>query len=157
MTVTDTSTIIAYSNGPESAPQNPVLTNDDAPYDSESDLSDTGNPVVDALSPATSANHEVEFGQSPESSDAEVHDESEDADFDMEESPAPVVEREDRSTSAESRRPAKRKLAAEDDPHILANPELYGLRRSVCFTLNTVRLYRSDTLCRAGQYNNDQW
>ncbi|CAG8981346.1 hypothetical protein HYALB_00013623 [Hymenoscyphus albidus] len=50
----------------------------------------------------------------------------------MEDSPAPVVangERADRSTSTDSRRPPKRKAAVEDQ-HILANPELYGLRRS---------------------------
>ena len=68
---------------------------------------------------------------SPENQNA-----SDDADFDMEDSPAPVVttvSRDDRSTSIESRRPQKRKLGVENK-HILANPELYGLRRSVCDT-----------------------
>ena len=120
-----------YSNGRDSPTQDAALTNDDAPYDSESDLSEVVNPVVDAPSPATSENHQSEFGHSdPESSAAELQ-EDEDADFDMEESPAHVAsEREERSTSTESRRPAKRKQATEDQ-HMLANPELYGLRRSV--------------------------
>jgi chromodomain-helicase-DNA-binding protein 1 len=125
-----------YSNGHGSPLQNSILTNDDAPYDSESDLSEVANPIVDEPSPATSANHQSEFGntEASESSAAEAQDESDDADFDMEESPAPAVTnsgREERSTSTESRRPAKRKLGTEED-YIQANPELYGLRRSVC-------------------------
>ena len=128
---------LPISNGHGSPLANSVLTNDDAPYDSESDLSDVAIHIVDEPSPATSTNHQSEFGgqetEASESSDGEVRDESDDADFDMEESPAPAVTngaRNDRSTSAESHRPAKRKLGLEDE-HILANPELYGLRRSV--------------------------
>lgn len=128
---------LPLSNGHGSPLANSVLTNDDAPYDSESDLSEVAIPIVDEQSPATSTNHQSEFGgqdtEVSESSDDEALDESDDADFDMEESPAPAVTngaRNDRSTSTESRRPAKRKLGLEDE-HILANPELYGLRRSV--------------------------
>lgn len=114
-----------------------VLINDDAPYDSESDLSDVANPIVDEPSPAHSSNHQSEFGaqdtDASESSAAEVQDGSEDADFDMEDSlpeAALGAGRDERSTSTESRRPSKRKLPVESD-HIQANPELYGLRRSV--------------------------
>ena len=114
-----------------------TLTNDDAPYDSESDLSEVANPIVDEPSPAPSTNHQSEFGaqetDASESSAVEAQDESDDADFDMEDTPPPPVpggRHQERSTSAESRRPAKRKLDLEDE-HILANPELYGLRRSV--------------------------
>jgi hypothetical protein len=117
---------------------NAALTNDDAPYDSESDLSEVAIPIIDEPSPATSTNHQPEFGaqdtEDSESSAAEAPDESDDADFDVEESPAAAItnsERLARSTSMESRRPAKRKLGIEEDEHILANPELYGLRRSV--------------------------
>jgi chromodomain-helicase-DNA-binding protein 1 len=116
---------------------NSTLTNDDAPYDSESDLSEVAIPMIDETSPATSSNHQSEFGgQETDASDSspENHNESDDADFDMEDSPAPAAtnaSRDDRSTSIESRRPAKRKLGVENE-HILANPELYGLRRSVC-------------------------
>lgn len=115
-----------------------VLTNDDAPYDSDSDLSEVAVPIIDEPSPALSANHQPEFGAQGtddfESSAAEAQGESDDADFDMEESPSAVAangERQDRSSSIESRRPVKRKLGVEEDEHILANPELYGLRRSV--------------------------
>jgi chromodomain-helicase-DNA-binding protein 1 len=133
---------IPLSNGHTTPLETPTLTNDDAPYDSESDLSEVAIPIVDEPSPATSTNHQSEFGaqdtDASESSAAEAQDESDDADFDMEDSPAPAVTnsgRDDRSTSTESRRPAKRKLAPEED-HMRANPELYGLRRSVrCYQL----------------------
>jgi chromodomain-helicase-DNA-binding protein 1 len=112
-----------------------VLTNDDAPYDSESDLSEVAINVIDEPSPATSSNHQSEFGgQETDDSSPENHNGSDDADFDMEDSSAAAAtnpSRDDRSSSIESRRPAKRKLVVEDE-HILANPELYGLRRSVC-------------------------
>jgi chromodomain-helicase-DNA-binding protein 1 len=125
---------MAYTNGIDSPLQDPSLTNDDAPHDSESDLSEVVNPIVDAPSPAASANHQSEFGHNSDSEDDDddVHGESEDADFDIEDSPAPVAGRDERSSSVESRRPAKRKQPTEEDAHILANPELYGLRRSVC-------------------------
>jgi chromodomain-helicase-DNA-binding protein 1 len=118
--------------------ENSTLTNEDAPYDSESDLSEVAIPIVDEPSPASSPEHQSEFGtqdtEASESSAAEAQDESDDADFDMEDSPPAVAanpSRGERSTSVESRRPPKRKLGLEDE-HILANPELYGLRRSVC-------------------------
>jgi hypothetical protein len=128
-------------NGHGSPLASSTLTNDDAPYDSESDLSEVANPIVDEPSPAPSTHHRSEFGaqdtDDPESSAAEAQDESDDADFDMEDSPPPAAPsrgRQDRSTSAESRRPAKRKADHPlEDEHILANPELYGLRRSVCY------------------------
>jgi chromodomain-helicase-DNA-binding protein 1 len=128
---------LPLSNGHTSPLGNSTLTNDDAPYDSESDLSEVAIPIIDEPSPATSSNHQSEFGahdiDDSDSSQAEVQDASDDADFDMEDSPAPAVAnggREASSTSIESRRPAKRKLGLEDE-HIKANPELYGLRRSV--------------------------
>ena len=58
---------------------------------------------------------------------------SEDPDFDSE-TPPPrerASPRDDRSTSQDSPRQRKRKLGTEDEEHILDNPELYGLRRSV--------------------------
>jgi chromodomain-helicase-DNA-binding protein 1 len=129
---------VPLSNGHTSPLQNSTLTNDDAPYDSESDLSEIAIPIIDEPSPAPSSNRQSEFGahdtEVSDSSPADVHDESDDADFDMEESPAPAPDngrRRERSTSFESRHPPKRKLGVEDDEHILANPELYGLRRSV--------------------------
>ncbi|TAQ88488.1 hypothetical protein B7494_g3200 [Chlorociboria aeruginascens] len=124
-------------NGHTTFSTNTALTNDDAPYDSESDLSEIANPIIEEPSPISSSNNPSESGahnsNDSDSSAAEPQDESDDAEYDLEDSPAPTATnggRLARSTSTESRRPAKRKLGAEDDEHILANPELYGLRRS---------------------------
>jgi chromodomain-helicase-DNA-binding protein 1 len=127
---------LPISNGRNTPLANSTLTNDDAPYDSESDLSEVAIPMIEETSPASSSNHQSEFGgQQTDASDSppENQEESDDADFDMEDSPAPAATngRDDRSTSVEFCRPAKRKLGVEDE-HMLANPELYGLRRSVC-------------------------
>ncbi|RKF55985.1 Chromodomain helicase hrp3 [Erysiphe neolycopersici] len=87
------------------------------------------------ISPASYSNPQCDF-ESHETdasiSTGEGQDASDDADFDMEDSPAPVAvknEQEDYSTSTDSHRPLKRKLGL-DKKHIIANPELYGLRRS---------------------------
>lgn len=128
------------SNGDDSPLEHSVLTNDDAPYDSESALSEVAVAIVDQPSPASSTHQQSDFGaegtDAEESSAAEAQGESDDAEFDMEDSPAPVVTNGERdgSSSADSRRPLKRKAAVEDQ-HMLANPELYGLRRSVSFPL----------------------
>lgn len=137
MTLTKSTSSVPRANGHTSPLQNSTSINDDAPYESESDLSEVAIPNVDEASPATSTNHQSEFGardsDDSESSAAEEMQQASDADFDMEDSPAAETShaaRQERSTSTESRRPAKRKL--EPDNYILANPELYGLRRSVC-------------------------
>jgi chromodomain-helicase-DNA-binding protein 1 len=127
-------------NGHLSPSLNTNITNDDAPYDSESDLSEIREPpVVDtSSSTSNSPREQSEFGhQDLESSESDGPDNdngSDDADFDLEDSPAPAPTssgRNDRSASHDSRRPTKRKLGLGDDEYILANPELYGLRRSV--------------------------
>jgi chromodomain-helicase-DNA-binding protein 1 len=137
----DSRTSSSLPNGHISPLPNTTITNDDAPYDSESDLSEIREPPAVETSPSTSSSpqQQSEFGhqdlESSDSSGPENNDGSDDADFDMEESPAAApthTARIDRSTSHDSRRPTKRKLGFEDDEHILANPELYGLRRSVC-------------------------
>jgi len=136
--VSSSTPLQTLSNGHTSPLANTTLTNDDAPYDSESDLSEVAIPIIDEPSPANSIDHQSELGaqgtEDSESSPEEAQGESDDADFDIEENPTPAATnggRHDRSTSTESRRPAKRKLGVEEDEHILANPELYGLRRSV--------------------------
>lgn len=134
ITLLDTTSSLSGLNGTADAA---MFTKDDAPY--ESDDSELSIPNVDdEASPASipqseSGAQEAQDTDASESSDAEAQDQSEDADFDMEDdSPVPVMNggREESSSSTESRRPAKRKLPLEDE-HILANPELYGLRRSV--------------------------
>lgn len=116
-------------------------SNDDAPGESESELSDVGNPTVDEPSPA-STNHEPEFGA--EDSDAsngtlpEEEEQSDDAEFDEEDTPPATStngQQHQRSDSVDVSRPAKRKSdIADHESYIRANPELYGLRRSVWHT-----------------------
>ncbi|KAI1337451.1 P-loop containing nucleoside triphosphate hydrolase protein [Xylariaceae sp. FL0016] len=110
---------------------------------SESDLSEVNETaaVPDSSSPSPSPIHhesdqdaeaEPDFENAAESSNDEGNA-SDDADFDMEDSPAPShsdVAQDERSTSDDSRRPAKRKAPVEEDDYIRENPELYGLRRS---------------------------
>jgi len=120
--------------------ENISIANDEASYDSGSDLSEIREPPVVEASPSTSStpNHQSDFGnedpESSESSEEEKGNGSEDGDFDVEESIAESNHRStriDRSLSHDSRRPTKRKMGIEDDEYIKANPELYGLRRSV--------------------------
>lgn len=141
----DTSTSSSLLNGHLAPIPNCTVTNDDAPYDSESDLSEIREPPAVDSSPSASSSpqQQSEFGhqdlESSDSSGPENNDGSDDADFDIEESPAAAPNhnsRADRSTSHDSRRPTKRKLGFEDDEYILANPELYGLRRSVCVVIS---------------------
>lgn len=128
------------TNGHHSRMENTSITNDEASYDSGSDLSEIREPPVVEASPSSSStpNHQSDFGnedpESSESSEDEKGNGSEDGDFDVEESvPEPNRRntRVDRSSSHDSRRPTKRKMGIEDDEYIKANPELYGLRRSV--------------------------
>lgn len=113
-------------------------------HQSESDLSEVNDTVIaHPIRPASTAAREspveentyAEEHEAIESSDSENDNVSDDADFDMEESPAPSqsdAAQDDRSTSNDSRRAAaKRKVTNDEEDFINANPELYGLRRSV--------------------------
>lgn len=126
------------SNGHDESFARSSPSNDDAPGDSESELSDVGNPTVDEPSPAPS-NHRPGFGaqdsDASEESSPEDQEQSDDGDFDEEDTPAAAAfngQRSERSSTVESSRPAKRKSGGTDqDRYMLENPELYGLRRSV--------------------------
>lgn len=111
----------------------------------ESDLSDVEDIPVPAAAAGTSPsassspNQEADFDDAEteqESSDQDAPGDSDDGDFDVADNSTRTLTngtRMDRSTSTESRRPTKRKYnGVEDDPNIRENPELYGLRRSVC-------------------------
>ncbi|KAI2623651.1 CHD1-like protein [Xylaria nigripes] len=131
---------------PDTSPAPPAgddtLSNDRA---SESDLSETNEatvqPTHDYASPCPStsgressqdAEAELDMNDHVGSSGDEAQV-SEDADYDMEETPAASQSdrlRDDRSTSHESRRAPKRKAISEEDEYIRDNPQLYGLRRS---------------------------
>jgi chromodomain-helicase-DNA-binding protein 1 len=117
--------------------ENYVATNGNQ---SDSDLSDVQAPDGEAPSPDTPEAEEVTV-RNPElaveePSEPSDDDASADADFDMDDSPqSPQSDQEDGepSPSNGSRQPAKRKAptSAEED-YMRENPELYGLRRSVC-------------------------
>lgn len=126
------------SNGHDESFARSSPSNDDAPGESESELSDVGNPTVDEPSPASSNQQPMFGGQdsdATEDSSPEDQEQSDDADFDEEETPAAAAfngQRSERSSTVESSRPAKRKPGVTDqDRYMLENPELYGLRRSV--------------------------
>ncbi|RYO79911.1 hypothetical protein DL766_003838 [Monosporascus sp. MC13-8B] len=105
---------------------------------SESDLSEVNGNTAPQPSDSPSSNGRESPQQhmdpeSDQSSDNDDNNASDDADFDMEESPAPSqsdTPQDQRSTSNDSRRIPKRKAATEEDEYIRENPELYGLRRS---------------------------
>jgi chromodomain-helicase-DNA-binding protein 1 len=108
--------------------------------DSGSDLSDVRDPpVVEASpSPSSSANQQSDFENDdaqPSESSEDENNASDDADFEKDDSAAETAPNHStkRSNSHDSRRQAKRRLGIEDDEYVKANPELYGLRRSVCF------------------------
>lgn len=135
------STSVPQVNGFPSPLDSSVAMNEDAPYESDSDLSEARDPPPAAdtsLSTDSTPQHQSEFGNQDiefsDPSEAEDGDASEDGDFDVDDSPAIAPSHNyqaDRSSSHDSRRPPKRKQAIEDDEFIKANPELYGLRRSV--------------------------
>lgn len=114
-------------------------------YESDDELSDgRASPVdrrssVDAESLHEEITNDVEEDQNiSESEESSPGNASEDADFDMEESQQSQHENDDivvdRASSSDSNRASKRKAPGEEDEYIKANPELYGLRRSVQFS-----------------------
>lgn len=114
----------------------------------ESDLSDAHHEPADDSSHAPShsprnlpihANGEMDVSESDEPTPDHA---SEDAEFDMEESPPSQHDdvAEARSTSSDSSRAPKRKAAnVDEDDFMRANPELYGLRRSVSTSAGMLR------------------
>lgn len=110
---------------------------------SESELSDVNDlvptdPVMtdhhDAPESADDAMQDMATSQSDDDEDAAG---SEDADFDLESPPSPQSNdsRRNSVSSDASSHTRKRKLDVDDDQYMQENPELYGLRRSVCRTL----------------------
>lgn len=105
---------------------------------SESDLSD---PLDAPNAPTSSsqikdleADHSSSEGRTnPDSSHEDDAVGSDDGDFDMETPPPakPSEAPDELSSSEESHKQGKRKAGVEQDQHMMNNPELYGLRRSV--------------------------
>lgn len=84
------------------------------------------------------ADMHVDDDRMSESANSSDQDASHDADFEMQESaPSDQDDHDDlmptptRASSTDSNRTAKRKAPVDEDDFIRANPELYGLRRSV--------------------------
>ena len=130
----------SMSNGHSYSNDTNTYANHDAASDSGSDLSEVRDPAVveaspsSGSSPARQSNYGNDDVESSDHSEEDNDNGSDDADFDMGDDVAETSNhntRDDRSSSRESRRPPKRKMGIEDDEYIKANPELYGLRRSV--------------------------
>ena len=112
--------------------------------DSESDLSEAIDApnTASSSSPIQDAENSVNGIYKADSSESS-HDEdavgSDDADFELENSPPEALQqatRYTRSSSETSTSLGKRKASVEDDDFMEADPELYGLRRSVSHRRN---------------------
>lgn len=121
------------------------VTNANGDTRSEDAMSEVNDTVTARPLPSTSAEYPESADEDENtymgdreaivSSDSDNDNASEDADFDVEESPAAShsdAAQDERSASNDSRQSSKRKVEAEEEDYIAANPELYGLRRSVC-------------------------
>lgn len=131
----------ALSNGRLSPPTIYNSLNQIMTPDSESDLSEANDApdTASSSSPVLENGHVVNDTYHEEASESS-HDEdaigSDDADYELDNSPPHAVQpvtRNTRSSSEEtsSSRLGKRKASVDDDDFMLADPELYGLRRSV--------------------------
>lgn len=72
--------------------------------------------------------------EAAEESDEDAEGEP-DEDFDVSMQAPDDDEQSDDGSDSQSARPGKRKQAVEEEDYIMKDPELYGLRRSVCTTL----------------------
>lgn len=109
---------------------------------SDSELHDPHHTPADQSSPSPIENHNGDVSdrlhddrRMSDSDGSSPRDASDDGDFEMQDGVA--SEHDDdadqtRASSADSSRPSKRKSAPGVEDFIQANPELYGLRRSVC-------------------------
>jgi chromodomain-helicase-DNA-binding protein 1 len=128
----------SYTNGYTSPNPVSVAVPASSSMHSESDDSDTKDAIAHGVSsgedaPGEEYDEDEPAGEPSDSSDDDVDAEGEpDGDYDSETPPPrPTTHSRSRtSTSQESQRGTKRK--ASDDDDFTRNPELYGLRRSVC-------------------------
>lgn len=137
-----TTSSLNYANGHLSPPVNTFTNPEPSSSDSESDLSEAVDvPNTSTLSSNPEAQEVDEKSRSERMNTESSHDAdaigSDDADYDMETPapPYPTIIRDDASSSEDSRKFAKRKIGVEHDDHMMNNPELYGLRRSVSLRL----------------------
>ena len=134
-----TSSDLTFSNG-HLPPSPPTFThNPPVPSDSESDLSEPVDaPSSTAIPPHTTAPDNSVSSIEQGFDDRELTSEdalgSDDGDYDMEDSPPPTINvapSPSSRRSSQSQTLGKRKAGVDEDEHMLNNPELYGLRRSV--------------------------
>jgi chromodomain-helicase-DNA-binding protein 1 len=132
------------ANGHDSSVDNDDYVDVSNDMQSESDLSEVQPPDMEASSSSASPIHtnppngsalpKIQLSPNP-ASDPSEHDASEDADFDMVDSPRsalPDVASLQPAAMKDGRPPPRRKLGQPlEDDFIRDNPELYGLRRSV--------------------------
>lgn len=141
-----TTSNLNFPNGHLSPPVNTFTNPEPSTSDSESDLSEAVDvPNTSTLSSNPEAQETDGKSQSQRMNTDSSHDEdaigSDDADYDIETpaAPYPTITRDDASSSEDSRKYAKRKIGVEHDDHMMNNPELYGLRRSVSLRLASAR------------------
>jgi chromodomain-helicase-DNA-binding protein 1 len=116
-----------------------------------SDINDIPTTTISSVTGAEDADHSdddaIHDMATSELDDEEDAPGEEDADFD-EETPPPEPAhhmRQDSSSSEGSLRPGKRKAEMiDDEEYMKQNPELYGLRRSVCVLLPKLRITLAD-------------
>ena len=130
------------TNGHSSDVDDDLLRPPSQPLRSESPLSDINDIPTTTISSVTGdedadasdddAIHDMATSELDDDEDAPGE---EDADFDEETPPPQAADdmRQDSSSSEGSLRPGKRKAdMIDDEQYMKQNPELYGLRRSVC-------------------------
>lgn len=127
-----------FSNGHLDANSSTFTTHDHLTSGSESDLSDPADAPIAPTSFSQDDNQDAARTRREESvnTDSSREDDaigSDDGDFDIETPPPakPDMASNELSSSEESLKYGKRKTGVEQDEHMMNNPELYGLRRSV--------------------------
>lgn len=95
------------------------------------------SPVESFRGVSHGANKISDDDRMSESADSSADDASHDADYEVHnEPPSPKdhdAEPRGRASSSDSNQASKRKASVDEEEYIRANPELYGLRRSVCY------------------------
>lgn len=127
-----------FSNGHLEAASSTFNTHDRLTSGSESDLSDPADAPIAPTSFSHDDNQDAARTRREETVNTESSHEddaigSDDGDFDIETPPPakPDMASNELSSSEESHKYGKRKTGVEQDEHMMKNPELYGLRRSV--------------------------
>lgn len=93
------------------------------------------SPMRSVRGASDGADNISDAGRMSESEQSSADDASHDADFEMHQDPPSPQDHDDeprpRASSSDSNQASKRKASFEEEEYIRANPELYGLRRSV--------------------------